>query len=171
MSNIITDIQSRKGKPCHLCGHLHDIKSKCNGQHLAHMIVRLKEANGMIPSILKANKEAVETAQAFQEIIKDADQAHTILMEVLSMPEYPDGELIRQRYLEELDKWQKQKVAQKSTSPATSDPQLGLFDQENSTPAGTQTKGSTDLESGNNSELSSGKTTPSATPAENPPRP
>lgn len=170
MSSIITDLLDRKkGGSCKLCGHIHDVKQKCNFQHLASIILKLREANSFIPQILQANKEAVDTAKQFQEIIRDADHAHTILMEILSLPEYPDGELIKQRYLEELDRWAKRRAKEKSTDQGTQE-QLELSIPEDSTQSETPTTSSTSPESGSDSQKSSSNTTPSATSVEESPK-
>lgn len=132
--SIITNILDRKqGGPCQICNESHDIKTRCRFEAMARKIVRLTEANSYIPSILAANKEATTLAQHFQSLLKKADQAHTILMEILSLPEYPDGELIKARYLGELDKWAKESISQDTQE------QLELLAPENSTPPETPT--------------------------------
>lgn len=123
-------------KPCGLCAELHVPAVKCNFRALATRVTKLLEANALIPQILTAQKEATVTAQYFQQILKKADQSHTILLEVLAEYEYT-GEEIKNKYLERLDEW-----AKGNLSLDTSE-QQDLFSQESSTPNGKDGKLST----------------------------
>lgn len=143
MTNLITDLMDRKGKPCGICNEMHIPQNRCRFDALARKIQKLMEANALIPQILQHNKEATELAKHFQGLLKQADGAHTILMGILEDPKYADGQAIKERYLEELNKW----AASKLTSQDTEE-QLPLFSQENSTPSEKSDKPSTTMESG-----------------------
>lgn len=89
--------------PCTICSELHIPQNRCRHEALVKKISLLSEANSHIPAILQANKEAVDTATQFQNIIKQADMAHTLLLEILA--EHGDvGEDIKTQYLTKLDK-------------------------------------------------------------------
>lgn len=167
MGNLITDLQSRKGKPCHICNEMHIPQNRCRFDALATKITKLMEANSLIPQILQHNKEATDLARHFQGLLKRADEAHTLLMGILEDPTYPDGLIIKAIYLEELDKW----AASKLTSQDTSAPeQMPLFTQENLTPPETQTENSTSPTSGETSPSGSERSILSATSAEESPK-
>lgn len=99
-------------KPCGLCGNLHSIQKICGHQDLVKRVIKLSEANSMIPHLMAMNKEAVITAQHYQHLLKKADEAHVLLMGILD--KYVDGEKIATEYLEALDSW-----AKKHLDPAT----------------------------------------------------
>lgn len=144
MTNLITDLASRKGKPCHICGEKHIPQNRCRFEAMASKIARLTEANGLIPQILNHNKEATDLATHFRSLLKKADEAHAILMGVLEQ----HGEIgakIRNEYLGELDKW-----ASESTNQDTTE-QLELSSQENLTQQEMQTENSMSQKSGEDS--------------------
>jgi hypothetical protein len=116
MSNVLVDLADRKGKPCITCGEMHIIQNRCRHEVLVRRIAGLQEANGCIPSLLQANKEATDVAKCFQGLIKKADEAHTILMGILTKHGEP-GEAIKTEYLEELDKWHKETLSQDTEQP------------------------------------------------------
>lgn len=146
MSNILVDLQDRKGKPCHLCNEMHIPQNRCRFEALASKIVRLTEANSLIPGLLASNKEATDLAENFRELLKRADQAHSILMEVLA----ENGDLglqIGNTYLERLNEW-----ANQSTSQGTSE-KIHPSSPESSTPNESEAKPSTE-------ETTSGESSP-----------
>jgi hypothetical protein len=159
MSNtVLVDLLNKKeGKPCNICSEIHLPKFQCRHQALVSKIVKLMEANSMIPSILHANKEATTLASGFQHLLKKADEAHSILMSVLDS-HGEEGFKIKEEYLERLNKWaEKDRTDQKDqepTNPDTSE-QLSLFNHEHLTPEESKTKSSTGLSSGGNSLSSS----------------
>jgi hypothetical protein len=145
MTNLITELASRKGKPCNICDEMHSSQNRCRYERLATKIVKLLEANSFIPQLIQHNKESTEIATHFQSLLKKADQAHTILMEVLSR--HGDmGEKIKIEYLEKLNTW-----ADQHSSQDTLD-QRGPSSPENSTPSETNDKPSINQESGESSQ-------------------
>lgn len=94
-----------------MCNEAHPVQNRCRSEALLHKVVKLMEANALIPQILQHNKEATETAMYFQDLLKKADQAHTVLMEILAR-NGEIGEKIKNEYLEELDKWAKVHIDQ-----------------------------------------------------------
>lgn len=104
MTNLITKLNDQKGKPCAICNEIHIPQNRCRFDALAKKIAQLQEANQSIPSLLEAIKEAVESAQTFQALLKQTDRVHTILWEVLS--EHGEvGEEIKKEFLKRTDEW------------------------------------------------------------------
>ncbi len=135
--NTVTSMQDlldrKNGSPCPLCSVIHRPQVQCTREHLASKITKLLEANAMIPGLLQHNKEATQIASGLQHIVKKADEAHNILMEVLSN-HGEIGETIQREYMERLDKW----AANVPSNPDTT-VQGELFSQEPSTSPETET--------------------------------
>lgn len=130
------DFLARKnGAPCEACGVVHDIEKPCSREALAFRIMALMQANSGIPDLLNQKKEAVQIAKTFQGLLKRADEAHTILMQILST-HGEVGEKIRVQYLMELDSWAQ---AKEITDPATRDQMELPLSQEPSTLNETET--------------------------------
>ena len=139
----LKDALARKGGVCQICNHAHSLQQPCSREAMAHKITKLMEANSMIPGLLQHNKQATEIAEHFRGMLKRADEAHTMLMDILA----GHGEIgikIRDEYMERLNKWAEAEL----TSQDTSDNQLSLFSQEQSTSNGTEIKNSTRQPSG-----------------------
>ena len=79
-------------------------QNRCSYEALVRKITKLSEANSLIPSILAANKEAVNTATQFQAMLKQADKANDILLEVLA-DHGEVGEKIKNEYLGQVNQW------------------------------------------------------------------
>lgn len=77
-------------KPCQICGAFHIPQNNCKFDDLAKRISLLIESNKMIPSILQANKEAVDTAKMFQSILNDSIKAFDLLQEICNRPEFAE---------------------------------------------------------------------------------
>lgn len=120
--------------PCNLCGELHVPQNKCRHEALLKKITMLSEANRMIPNILQANKEAVETSKSFQQLLLQADKANDFLMEVL-VAHGEIGETIKNEYLLKVDTWVKEHFSQGTK---------GTSGDGNSTPSETSDKLSTE---------------------------
>ena len=90
--------------PCPVCKNMHPPANKCSFDTLARRIALLEEANKHIPQILAANKKAVENAQEFQVLLRQADLAHTFLLEVLAT-HGEIGETIKNEYLQRINDW------------------------------------------------------------------
>ena len=73
---------------CDVCGEHHIPQNKCRSEALVRRISLLKEANQVIPSLLQANKDAVDTAKAFQDILKETDAVMEKLKEICHREEY-----------------------------------------------------------------------------------
>lgn len=96
---------------CHICAEIHSMQSKCSHNALTRRIGKLLQANSVIPSIMQANKQAVETARAFQGLLKVSDKAQEMLQEVLA--EYGDiGKEISDKYLGKVNTWLKETSVQ-----------------------------------------------------------
>jgi len=134
-------IQLEKGtsgtNPCPICGQHHPPQNRCQFEHLSKRVTLLLEANQIIPSLMQANKEAVTTAKQFQILLKKADEAHTVLMEVLA-ERGEIGEEIKNEYLWRLDNWAKETLNQNTEQLS-----LGI---ENSTSSEQSDKNSTETE-------------------------
>lgn len=143
---ILTGLLDRKnGAPCPVCGVIHMITNPCGRPEMTARIQKLLEATAMIPAILQANKEATTLAEGFRHIVKKADEAHGLLIDVLNG--HGDiGKQILQEYLERLDTWAKEETKE-PTSQDTSD-QPALFDQEHLTPNAIKISDSTKLQHG-----------------------
>lgn len=89
---------------CQICGKIHIPANKCANQDLVHRIHKLLEANAIIPSILAANKEAVDLAAYFQDLNAKADYGFTLIQEVCAA-HGETGEKIKLEFMERLDKW------------------------------------------------------------------
>ncbi len=71
--------------------------------------------------MLTACEEVTTLAHGYRELLKKADEAHAILMQILAK-HGATGEEIKKKYLEELSLW-----ASQHTAPVTCDKQLNLF--------------------------------------------
>lgn len=124
VSSFEEALERKKGLACIMCEEHHPSLTKCNRSALLTKISKLMMANSGIPDLLSQKKEAVEIAQGFQGMLKKADEAHTILMQILSG--YGDtGKEISKRYLEGLNIWVQDKEPTKQDTCG----QLNLFDQ------------------------------------------
>lgn len=150
---ILTNLLDRKnGGACSVCGYTHNIQTQCSREAMAFRISKLLEANQIIPSLLQANKEATVLAGGYKMLLKKADEAHAILMNILET-HGDTGAKIREEYLGALNSWAETK--EESTSQGTSDnqpEQLSLFSQENSISPETVTNHFTKQPSGLSSE-------------------
>ena len=132
-------LDRKKGFPCLACHFVHPPKTPCSREEMAFRIKKLVEANEKIPELLKMNTEATELAMNFRLMLKKADEAHTILMELLK--EHGEvGEEISIEYMKRVNAWAQGK---ERTSQDTSDLQPSLFSPELSTPNETPTNVST----------------------------
>lgn len=131
----VTNIEEARAKKegCAICNQIHAKSGKCKRGDLVKKIQNLVRANALIPQLMGSNKEAVEIAEklqkqvdGLQEMAKRFDEAHKILMDVLT-GHGEIGEEIKKKYLGELDIW----VVQ-HTSPDTSET-AETSNQENST--------------------------------------
>lgn len=133
-------------RPCSMCGSMHNPRAKCSFQDLAARITVLLDANRTIPSLLEANKQAVDLANQFHSIVKQAGAAHDIILKLLG----EHGEIgiqIRDEFIRRLDEWVKE-----ISSQDTKD-QLKM-DIENSTSNETKDKSSTgETMTGNDSQV------------------
>lgn len=146
MSQIITNLLDRKkGGPCQICSEIHIPQNRCRFEALATKITKLMEANGMIPQILAANKEATTLAQYYQQLLKQADYAMTVVQEVLA----ENGqEGLFNKILARIDEWQKSKT---SNQPTEGPEQIPLFTPESSTQSETPITNFTKKKSGSDS--------------------
>lgn len=147
-ANVRSILERKQGGPCAICNEAHPIQNRCRYEALAAKITKLTEANSFIPQILQANKEATSLAIHYQGLLKKADEAHAILMEILEK-HGETGEQIKLEYLERLDKW-----ASKSINQDTQE-QLNLFSPGDLTPNEKSDKPSIILESGGSSPKNS----------------
>lgn len=122
-------------KPCNMCGTTHSMQSKCSHNDLMRRIQKLLEANSMIPSILQANKEAVETAKQFQILLKIADKSNEILQQIL-LSHGEVGEKIKEAYMSGVNEWVKEYLSQDINQQASNQ-------SENTIPSETESKLST----------------------------
>ncbi len=137
MTSIITDLAERKGKACPVCLEMHVPQNRCRYEQLAGRITKLSQANQLIPSILQANKEAVTMAEHYRHLLKTADQAQTILQEVLA--KHGDiGKQIQDEYMEAVDKWASQLSSQDTKEP-TSDTDNSAASEKNDKPCTEET--------------------------------
>lgn len=74
---------------CPICNEAHAKTNRCSYDTLVRSIHGMREhiqqlmkANGVIPSVLAANKEAVETARSFQQIIRDIEPKLEYLVKI-----------------------------------------------------------------------------------------
>lgn len=125
----LKDALEKRNRQCPTCNEKHDPKGKCKRGDLVFRIENLIKANSLIPQLMNAAKEATETAASFQKIVKQADEAHSILMKVLS-DKGPLGELICKEYLEELDKWVKESTSQDTSEKTNPSSQENSMSQE-----------------------------------------
>lgn len=129
-------------RPCHLCMEVHVPQNKCKFDVLAKRVNQLLLANQVIPQLMANVKEAATTAAYFQNLLKQADKAHEILMNILSR--HGDiGKTIEQQYLEGLNLWAAATMNQEAEKPQ----------EELSTSSETSDKLSTNPESGKSSPL------------------
>jgi len=120
---------------CPVCAEKHIPQNRCRYEALVSVNTRLREANSMIPAILNANKQAVQTAEQFRFMLKKADEANAILQTILA--KHGDiGKTIQTEYFEELETW-----ASKHTSQDTA---ASSLDTKNSTLSETDDKSSTE---------------------------
>ena len=119
----IKELFDKKNKvKCAICNESH-MSEKCARGDLVFRIQNLVRANAMIPQLMGSNKEAVEMAQGLQGILKKADEAHTILMQILST--HGDvGDQIKNEYMGKLETWANPIIDLGTTE------QLELFSQE-----------------------------------------
>ena len=105
MTNLIKLERGGIGnRACGVCNEMHVPQNRCSYEALVRKITKLSEANSLIPSILAANKEAVNTATQFQAMLKQADKANDILLEVLA-DHGEVGEKIKNEYLGQVIQW------------------------------------------------------------------
>lgn len=129
----------RKNSPCLVCGRLHSLQTQCSRELMAERIGKLMEANSTIPLLMKSNKELSDIANDLQKMFLKVDEAHTLLMQLLST--YGEtGEEIKNKYLEALDSWVPK--AKEPINHDTSDQQQSLFSLEHLTPNAKKINGS-----------------------------
>ena len=89
MSSIIQLNRGSVGNnPCPLCNTIHVPQNKCSSDVLAKRVALLLEANKIIPNLLRANKEAVDSARTFQNMIKDTTKFIDLVKDICHKPEY-----------------------------------------------------------------------------------
>ena len=145
MTNLIKLERGSIGnRACGVCNEMHVPQNRCSYETLVRKITKLSEANSLIPSILSANKEAVNTATQFQAMLKQADKSNDILMEILAS-HGAVGEQIKNEYLGKVDEWASKYFSQdtKEQTPDT----------ESSTPSETSDKPSTEETTSGESSL------------------
>ena len=145
MTNLIKLERGSIGnRTCGVCNEMHVPQNRCSYEALVRKITKLSEANSLIPSILSANKEAVNTATQFQAMLKQADKSNDILMEILAS-HGTIGEQIKNEYLGKVDEWASKYFSQdtKEQTPDT----------ESSTPSETSDKPSTEETTSGESSL------------------
>lgn len=120
---------------CQICGQIHIPANKCSNDALVNRIQRLMESNLVIPSILHANKEAVDLAQYFQDLNKRADYGFTLIQEIC-VRHGDVGAAIQKEFMEGLDSWLKENTNQNTPQETQSTEQLTSSETEdkNSTP-------------------------------------
>lgn len=103
------------GQGCPTCLEVHSLKSRCSHDALVRRISKLAEANKLIPSIMKANKEATDLANTFRMTARDVSRAIAICQELIL--EQPGGTEIWIEFEKRLEqRWEK-------TSPQDTDQQ------------------------------------------------
>lgn len=134
----LQDALDRKNGPCPVCNQMHNLQTQCSREALASKITKLMEANSLIPGLLQQNKQVTEIAKNFQSLLVKADEAHTILMDLLTG--WGDiGEEIKKTYLEKLNSWAPKEIINQDIC----DLQPSLFDQEHLTTQGKKISDST----------------------------
>lgn len=105
-ATILTGLLDRKnGKVCEACNAVHaKMTDPCTREALANKIFRLVTANQAIPGLLETNRELSDICKNFQALLKKADEAHMILMDILSKHGNV-GKMIEGEYIERLNAW------------------------------------------------------------------
>lgn len=112
-------------------------QNRCKYETLVSKISYLSDANKMIPAILAANKEAVITSSQFQILLRQADKAQEILLEVLAS-KGELGEEIKNEYLGRVNEWVKEHFSQ-GTEPQKQDTENSTLSETEGNPSTEET--------------------------------